>query len=140
VEPVDLKPIIISRPPSIDSPNCTQRSLKPSWRIYSVDAHQATEGSSFTGDQRIGNASFTLINSANNYSLNCQLIGPELNLHSNQPFEKPVDFDRWFSCTPANPHSAPKYVLTTTVQLNRKTNKFAVNQTWFCNDEGDDHP
>ncbi|KAK0728841.1 hypothetical protein B0T26DRAFT_749005 [Lasiosphaeria miniovina] len=50
------------------------------------------------------------------------------------------DTTKWYSCDVVDPHLFPKYKISTATQFDKLSDFLAFNQTWYCSDEGDDHP
>ena len=81
-----------------------------------------------------GKLDLTLRNTANNLAIDCHLSGAELNIYGGG------NLDKWWSCDQPDPHAFPKYSVSTSLQFNQVTRGIAINQTWYCSDEGPEHP
>ncbi|KAI0599835.1 hypothetical protein F4775DRAFT_599710 [Biscogniauxia sp. FL1348] len=118
-EPIELTPNVA--PDGVNVPSCLENSGMPSWELSYLMWNEIYRGSA-----RIGNITVIMRNLANEFNLTCEAQGDELNAEGSE------DHERWWGCALAeNPFAS--YRVTTKIQFNPVTRRFATEQTWYCN-------
>ncbi|GAB1319314.1 hypothetical protein MFIFM68171_09524 [Madurella fahalii] len=145
-EPIALRPNRPPPPPGIKTPGCTAASATPRWTLSNIRQRQEKlmVVSAFVGIlRRTGILDFDLHNHANNLTTHCHIEGEELTNYTGYPLQQDtIRYDKWWSCdvNASDPHQFPKYNVSTMVQFDKRIGFLGLNHTWYCSDEGDDHP
>jgi len=149
-QPVSLHPTLPPPPAGIHTPNCSAASISPSWTISNLKQTQTqTRLIPILTDSiiRRGILDFDLFNHANNITTHCHIEGEGLtNYTGYSTTQNTVGYDKWWSCDQLPPGTLspgdefPKRnLLSTAIQFNKNVPFLVVNQTWFCQGEGEDH-
>ena len=155
VAPVYLTPRPPVRTPNVYTVGCKNASANPRWDLSHVKLVMDTGSWNSLAPPTWYNGvlTFMLRNHANSLTVACAVTSEDLNDMSLVPnIQRPTPTtDRRYSCEAGDhhrlpigdPHTQPltgKYSITTYVQYDMARARFSVDQTWFCADEGEDHP
>jgi hypothetical protein len=131
---IDPKPPL--PPPHHDFSGCIDASSSPSWKLqdglYLLSINDpASTDVSFSKTSRIH---FMLTNMANNYSVVCEARSAYAD--SSSQINDPL----WYRCDPVKQNTYPKYAISTNFQYSPTKQQLYLNQSWFCDDNGPEHP
>jgi hypothetical protein len=123
--PVSLTPARIPPPPNTDVPGCTSLSTLAQWTVRKF-LYLRTGGGRFNDTYFVLSRSLELEirNDANNFTQSCVITDSAIDGPN----------DKWFRCFPEAAHVFSQHEIETYVQFNVDTSRFAINQTWYCND------
>ncbi|KAK3373132.1 hypothetical protein B0T24DRAFT_719874 [Lasiosphaeria ovina] len=131
-------------PAGIKTPGCSAASASPLWTVSSATQRQRRDGDItpiWNIVTRSGVVDFALLNHANDITTHCHVEAEPFTNYTNLTGDLlTFDTTKWYSCDVVDPHLFPKYNISTAMQFDKLTDFLAFNQTWYCSDEGDDHP